>query len=135
MPPSSGRCTQSVYWDPVSRGLRKLAGIRTTASEIAPRIDSLDLHPYISLLPLSRSGLDIPTGIAGSGCRPVAEMAFARSKLPPRGQPKVGALGANPDFTHSYSDARRFGMSVLVTKQAPDFKSQALLPDGSFKEI
>ena len=26
-------------------------------------------------------------------------------------------------------------MSVLVTKEAPNFKAQALLPDGSFKEI
>ncbi|RMF99968.1 MAG: peroxiredoxin [Planctomycetota bacterium] len=26
-------------------------------------------------------------------------------------------------------------MSVLVTKEAPDFKAQAVMPDGSFKEI
>jgi alkyl hydroperoxide reductase subunit AhpC len=26
-------------------------------------------------------------------------------------------------------------MSVLVTKQAPDFKAQAVMPDGQFKEI
>ncbi len=26
-------------------------------------------------------------------------------------------------------------MSVLVTKQAPDFKAQAVMPDGSFKEV
>jgi peroxiredoxin (alkyl hydroperoxide reductase subunit C) len=26
-------------------------------------------------------------------------------------------------------------MSVLVTKKAPDFKAQAVMPDGSFKEI
>ena len=26
-------------------------------------------------------------------------------------------------------------MAVLVTKEAPDFKAQALMPDGSFKEI
>lgn len=26
-------------------------------------------------------------------------------------------------------------MSVLVTKEAPDFKAQAVMPDGSFKEV
>ena len=26
-------------------------------------------------------------------------------------------------------------MSVLVTKQAPDFKAQAVMPDGTFKEV
>ena len=26
-------------------------------------------------------------------------------------------------------------MSVLVTKPAPDFKAQAVMPDGSFKEV
>ncbi|NUQ63261.1 MAG: peroxiredoxin [Pirellulales bacterium] len=26
-------------------------------------------------------------------------------------------------------------MSVLVTKQAPDFKAQAVMPDGAFKEV
>ncbi|MEC8410983.1 MAG: peroxiredoxin, partial [Planctomycetota bacterium] len=26
-------------------------------------------------------------------------------------------------------------MSVLVTKEAPEFKAQAVMPDGSFKEV
>jgi peroxiredoxin (alkyl hydroperoxide reductase subunit C) len=36
------------------------------------------------------------------------------------------------DFQHH---RRKRGMSVLVTKKAPEFTAQAVMPDGSFKEI